>query len=201
MENFSKAGLFLFVDMITNKGWVNVNTGNSWKAAVKKLLGDISEDEDVRKIDVKSQVLRYNNLHPGDLSPDSLRTYEKRAAIAIQQYISYKTNPTNYKPPSRGLSNGKVEKPEQRKKTITGSAPGAGAAASTVSTAASDQAKAEVDHVAPKTIGGTSTGANLALPFPLRPGYLAQVVIPIDMTKGEADRLCAFIQTLAQVKS
>jgi hypothetical protein len=35
--------------------------------------------------------------------------------------------------------------------------------------------------------------------FPLRNSYvyLAQVVIPIDMTKEEADRLCDFIQSLA----
>lgn len=40
--------------------------------------------------------------------------------------------------------------------------------------------------------------ATLALPFPLRPGYLAQVVIPRDLTKAEADRLCAFVMSLAQ---
>lgn len=198
MDDYNKAGLFQFVDMITSKGWVNVNTGNSWKAALKKLLGDISDDEDVRKIDVRSQVLRYNNLHPGDLSPESLKTYEKRVVAAIQQYVSYKTDPSNYKSPSRALSNGKGEKPEQRKKTVANLGQTAGAVATL---ATSEQPKSEVDHFAPKTIGGTSTGANLALPFPLRPGYLAQVVIPIDMTKDEANRLCAFIQTLAQAKS
>ena len=197
MDDFNKAGLFQFVDMITAKGLVNVNTGNSWKAAVKKLLGDIPNDEDVRKIDVRSQVLRYNNQHPGELSPESLKAYEKRVAAAIQQYVSYKTDPSNYKSPSRGLSNGKSEKQEQRKKATAnlGQATGAPTAAVTP-----EQPKPEVEHSAPKTIGGTSTGANLALPFPLRPGHLAQVVIPIDMTKDEADRLCAFIQTLAQAK-
>lgn len=37
---------------------------------------------------------------------------------------------------------------------------------------------------------------NLVLPFPLRPGYNAQIVIPADMTKEEADRLCAFVRAL-----
>jgi len=39
----------------------------------------------------------------------------------------------------------------------------------------------------------------LALPFPLRPAFLAQVVVPRDMTKDEARRLCAFIASLACV--
>ncbi|CAI8879184.1 hypothetical protein [Burkholderia ambifaria] len=191
----TKSGLMQFVDMITSKGWVNVNTGGSWKAAVKKLLGDVADDEDVRRIDVKSQVLRYNNLHPGDLSPESLKTYEKRVTAAIQQFISYKTDPSNYKAPSRGFSNGNNAKPEQKKRAEIKPAQ---ASETSAAPGHPDQGKSDLDYGAPKTIGGTSTGANLALPFPLRPGYLAQVVIPIDMTKDEADRLCAFIQTLAQ---
>lgn len=34
--------------------------------------------------------------------------------------------------------------------------------------------------------------------YPLRPGYMAQVVVPRDMTQLEADRLCAFIRAMAQ---
>jgi hypothetical protein len=37
----------------------------------------------------------------------------------------------------------------------------------------------------------------MTLPFPLRPKFLAQVVIPRDLTRDEATRLCAFIQALA----
>lgn len=38
----------------------------------------------------------------------------------------------------------------------------------------------------------------VCLPFPLRPGYLAQVLVPADMTRAEANRLEAFIMSLAQ---
>jgi hypothetical protein len=37
----------------------------------------------------------------------------------------------------------------------------------------------------------------LTVPFPLRPDFLASVQIPRDLRKGEADRLAAFIKTLA----
>ena len=36
----------------------------------------------------------------------------------------------------------------------------------------------------------------LALSYPLRPDFLAQVVIPRDMTVSEARRLSAFVMTL-----
>lgn len=42
-----------------------------------------------------------------------------------------------------------------------------------------------------------ATEASLCLPFPMRDGrYMAQIVIPRDLTQAEADRLCAFVQTL-----
>jgi hypothetical protein len=38
---------------------------------------------------------------------------------------------------------------------------------------------------------------SLVLPFPLRRGFIAQIIIPRYMSKDEAKRLCAFIQSLA----
>lgn len=53
--------------------------------------------------------------------------------------------------------------------------------------------------VSPK-YGATSalaTSASLALPFPMREGYTAQIVVPRDMTHAEAQRLCEFVKSLA----
>lgn len=43
----------------------------------------------------------------------------------------------------------------------------------------------------------TETAQSMVYPFPLRHRYLAQIVVPRDMTKEEAARLCAFINSLA----
>jgi hypothetical protein len=40
---------------------------------------------------------------------------------------------------------------------------------------------------------GVVTSTSLCLPFTLRPGFSAQLVIPRDLTREEADRLCQFI--------
>ncbi len=37
----------------------------------------------------------------------------------------------------------------------------------------------------------------LIYPFPLGNGFLAEISVPRDLRKGEAERLCAFIKTLA----
>ena len=36
----------------------------------------------------------------------------------------------------------------------------------------------------------------LALNFPLRPDFLAEIVVPFDLTPREAERLAAFIKAL-----
>lgn len=37
---------------------------------------------------------------------------------------------------------------------------------------------------------------SVCLEYPLRPDYLAQLVLPQDLTLREAQRLCEFIRTL-----
>lgn len=44
------------------------------------------------------------------------------------------------------------------------------------------------------------TPTSIVLPFPLRPDFAAQIVIPRDMTPAEAERLCTFVRTLALPK-
>ena len=197
MTDHSKKSLVQFLEMIVKKGWVNTNTGNSWKAAVNKVLVDVAGEKDVREIDLKTELLRYNNLHPGALAPDSLRVYEQRANLAIDQFLQYKNDPTTYKPPSRGSSTFKAEKKDGNGQTKRSALRGAETTGNSVQEV---HRKSDPEPVHGRQVAGTATELNLALPFPLRPNYLAQIVIPRDMTKEEADRLCTFIQALAHAK-
>lgn len=43
----------------------------------------------------------------------------------------------------------------------------------------------------------TAAPGSVCLPFPIRPDFLAQIVIPRDLSQVEADRLCAFVKVLA----
>jgi len=202
MEPMTKGELVKFVDMITAKGLVNLNTGAGYKAAVNRILGDVPAEQDPRKIDVRTEVLRYNNLHPGELSPNSLKEYERRIGQIIALFVSYKTNPTAFKAPQRGTttSTGKADGEKPKAKTSRGKAkPPRGKKPATP--AAPHQAPSASGSPSPASQGptiGTATEMNLVLPYPLRSDYLAQVLVPRNMTIDEAERLCGFIRSLAQ---
>lgn len=188
MEALNKTGLIQFVEMITDKGWINPNTGGGWRAAATKILGDVAADEDVRKIDVPTAIRRYNNLHPGELAPASLLQYEKRIKAAIEQYQNYVADPTKYKAPARPMT---VDKPKKSEKAPRLSTIGS------ITDVTVIESQPAAHHAAPAKAMYLATETNLVMPFPLRADYLAQIVIPRDLKKDEADRLCAFIQALA----
>lgn len=181
MEHFNKAGLLNFIDLNIEKGWVNSNTGGGWKAAVRKILEAVGPDDDLRQLDIKSEIHKYANKHPGVLSPDSLNQYEKRIALALDQFVKFKKDPTAYKPIGRAPTT--TSKAPRKEKVVPGVSP-------------SNSDAVDSTHSA-KPVTGMATDTSLAMPFPLRAGFLAQIVIPRDLNKDEAARLCAFIHTLA----
>jgi hypothetical protein len=198
MDTATKAELAKFLDMATSKGHVNTNTGGGYKAAIAKILAEVPDTQDIRTIDVKTEIRRYNNLHPGDLSPSSLAQYEKRINLVIAAFLKHKEDPTAplafaSRPVSTngGKADGEKKSKPQAKKKAPAAAP-----APTDHTVTPQTGSMSASGHAPTA--GTATEMNLALPFPLRPGYLAQVVIPRDMTTEEAERLCVFIRSLAQ---
>lgn len=181
MENeFSKDALLKFIDFSIDKGLVKAQTGKAWRVATSKLLTDLAktEEADVRVIDVDVAARKLANRDPGALSPDSLTHYRQRVAAAIQEFVSWRNDPTAYKP--RG-ANGKP----RAKQSENG-------AAAQERKAASKRATSEpIVKEVPVNSGG------LPLAYPLRPDFLAQVVIPRDLKVEEAKRLGAFLLTLA----
>lgn len=187
MDTLSKANLIKFIDYAINKGLVNSNTGGGWKAACNKILEEYGQDDDLSSVDVPSEVLRFNNRHPGLLSPDSLNQYQKRVLLVLNEFGKYSSSPTTYKGVlTRPATNGKPA--EKRKSELVKAAAEAPLAAAT-----SDAQAPSSRHVT-----GAATETSLMMPFPLRPTFLAQIIIPRDLTKDEAARLCNFIQALAQ---
>src|SRR5882757_8087220 len=94
---FSKNSFDTFLDISLNKGLANPHTAGGWKAAAAKILEDAPGTADVRTIDIKTAIRRYNNGHPGVLSPASLSAYEKRLAVAIAEFTKFTKDPSGYK--------------------------------------------------------------------------------------------------------
>lgn len=187
MQDFSKRALMDFIENSIRKGWINANTGAGVRAACKKILEQVGPDEDVRHIDVPGAVVQYNNRHPGNLSAESLRVYESRVKAVLDTFVQFVTDPTGYTLPGKGNSK-KLRRADAGKNGEN-------------QTAATGKIATDAGHhfVTPQatTVRAAATETSLALPFPLRPTFLAQIVIPRDLTKDEAKRLALFIDSLA----
>lgn len=192
MTNFTKSGLHQYIEIALDKGYLNANTGNAYKAAVNKLLGDLGDDDDVQSLDMRDTVLRYNNRFPGQLSGGSLKKYEQRASAAIAQFIAWKSDPMNYKGPSRSPTLSNKVSESHRIIRRTRPVPEAGTAKSVSPDVSQTN---PIDHT--KTSQVRIFGdLGLTYPFPLRPDFVAQLVIPRDLSTEEAKRLSIFIQAL-----
>lgn len=180
--NFSAKALVEFAEMLETRGLAKPNTARGYKVAVVKILDGLAppEAEDVRSVDVPRAVRRFNNMHPGELSPLSLREYQRRVQSLIAEFVKYHADPTTYTGISRDVGGeGKLTVKRRRVRLKTPGAPGPGVVV---------EIPERVD--APRL-------AAISLDFPLRPDFLAQVVIPRDLKADEARRLCAFVMTLA----
>lgn len=184
--DFSKRALLEFIETSIAKGRLNKNTGGGIRAACRKILEQVPAEEDVRKIDVAAELFQYSNRHPNELSADSLRVYESRVKSVIDSFVKSVTDPTGYKLPGK-TSSARPARATTRK----------AAEREANESTTPEEAGAGSHSSAPSTARSVATEMSLALPFPLRPAFLAQVVVPRDMTKDEAKRLAAFLDALA----
>lgn len=178
--DYSVRGLLRFLDLLVEKGLGKANTVMSLKVAVAKVLADLSTEEeaDVRRIDVELAVKKLNNRFPNQLAPRTLAEYQRRTTVAVREFVAYLEDPSGYRGIGRDGRNTKptaAERRPSRREPV--------AADTTVREAVAS----------PPPAGGTG----LSLAFPLRPDFLAQVVVPRDLKTDEAKRLAAFIATLA----
>lgn len=190
MDSPTKSNVLKFVDFCVAKGLVNSHTGGGWKAACNKILEDYGPDDDVSRIDVPSEIIRFNNRHPGLLSPDSLGQYQARVKTVLGEFSKYLNSPTTYKGVSRGVpTNGKAvekRKPDTSKDNVEDAV-------------IIEPTRPPLPVVkATNAVTGTVTDTSLVMPFPLRQTFLAQIVVPHDLTRAEAARLSNFIMALAR---
>ncbi|HUN74374.1 MAG TPA: hypothetical protein VMU40_07660 [Steroidobacteraceae bacterium] len=180
--DYSKAALMRFLDLLVPQGLMKPNTVAGLRAACGRILEDVADGDDVRKIDVGTAIRKYHNRHPGELKGTVLAEYERRLKRALTDFVQYTDNPKSYKGRGRGpgaSGEGKAARKAKVTATDTNIIPGTGALA----------IKGDPPFVA--------AVAGLTLSYPLRADFLAQVVVPRDMTSAEARRLASFIMTLA----
>jgi hypothetical protein len=163
--------LVAFFDYVAEKGLMNRNTAGAMRAAVKEVLAVEADDLssiDLDSLDIDGLLRRFENLRKQKFKPDSLHVYQTRFRKAIQLYTDYLADPSGWRPPMR-----------ERTQTPT------------AEVARNEKPK---QRAAPR---GSASPQLMEYPFPIREGVVARLHLPIDLRKGEAQRLGVFLNSLA----
>jgi hypothetical protein len=161
------------------KGVMNKNTAAGLRAACVQVLGvlDDPDQADVASMDVEDLLTRFQNLRKQRFKPQVLEAYKRRFRNAVKSYKDYLENPGAWKPANQDRSSGAERRPR-------------------ASNAAAAQAVTSgVSHARSGSVGSEE------YPFPLRPGVMARLVLPVDLTRDEARRIKAFVDMLVVASS
>jgi len=172
------AGVMTFLDFAMEKGYLKVPTGQSMKTACKEVLSATSgndwEQTDLSSLDIDDTVRRFETLRAMKFSTGSLNTYKGRFKKSLAMFEEFRTNPGSWRPDIKPRS--RVSKAPDKI---------AEDAASTVTPSGS-------------SLQPIRSAANMiTYPFPLRDGVLVSLQLPADLTRREAKRLSAFVDSLA----
>lgn len=180
-------GLIDFLDTASKRGFLVQRTAEAYKTAATKILkidGESWEETELRSLDLDTQVDRFVRLEGSGFKPETLRTYESRFRSAVAECLKYEEDPRSYRGPAA-----------QRRSVPRKSGKG-GVAASESGAVGDTSDTAEADGH--RGDGGPPARPSLVkYPFPLRSGELAYFELPRDLTRAEAQRMAAFISSLA----
>jgi hypothetical protein len=186
------AGLVDFLDFAIQKGYLKLATGQAMKTAVKEVLSatqgaDGWEAVDLTSLDEDDVLRRFETLRAMKFSAGSLSTYKGRYSRAASMFEEFRSSPSTWRP---------SVKQRARSKGIDAPSPVSPGASKADGATPSTPAPTPAPAPAPATHPGRGS-AIITYPFPLRQGVLASVELPPDLTSREAQRLIAFIESLA----
>lgn len=184
-----KAGNVIeYLDNLIAKGKATNAAIAPLKIAFGKVMqvieGDDWREVDVRKIDVEDYMSRFANLTMGTYSSQSLTSYKSRVTRALNWYIQFLEKP-GWTPEVARRSSTKQVKP--KKPTI--------APKSAANTANTNPSPSGVDQSI--GTGFEKVAGRVIYPYPLLDGQLVHVSLPVKLTKRDAKRLSAFIESIA----
>jgi len=134
---------------------------------------DDPDEIDIESLNIDELLTRFQNLRKQRFKPQVLEAYKRRFRSAVKSYKEYLENPGAWKPANQDRSSG----PARRQRSTD----------SSEAVAASGLGRA---HNAPAPVGSEEYR------FPLRPGVMARLILPVDLNHVEVGRLKAFIDML-----
>ncbi len=173
-----------YLDNLVEKGKATGGAVRPLKTAFAKVLQIVDGENwrvtDVRSIDVEDYMSRFANLTMGKYSSGSLIEYKSRVNKVTAWYINFLNNP--------GWA------PSVQKRNRTAKAP-----SDKLTSKPTDQpAKPPSHHEPPQAMPVVASAPGRVLyPYPLLDGQLIHISLPIKLSKDDAKRIAAFIESIA----
>lgn len=171
------AGLMAFLDFAISKGYLKVPTGQAMKTACKEVLSAIDSESweaaQITELDMDDVLRRFETLRAMKFSTGSLGTYKSRFKKSVAMFNDFRGNPSGWRPDVK--SRVRSASPSARPAISGPSAP-----------------QAPMSFHQP-----SSSTSVITYPFPLREGVLVSLQLPADLSKREARRLSAFLDSVA----
>ena len=179
-----------FLTEASGSGALSGSTAKALRTALTTVLQTIESDSwaefDMAGADEDQVFKRFTNRTGNKYTPATQQAYKTRFHQARAMYLAREAGDPNW------VQVGRVTR--ERSQTPKGSAGPArtrGADRSTEPAVLGTGIDAGVSAAGPRP-------AMLAFPIPIRPGVQGQLVLPADLTAGEARRICAVVTALAQ---
>jgi hypothetical protein len=177
----SREALAGFHDYLADKGLMEKNTAQSRKAAVTKVLGILDEVEaaDVTALDIEDVMSRFQRLHGRDYTPASLTSYKSRLRSALDDFLSYLSNPLAFRPSVQSRARARARSVKEEPGDSDGGR---------------SERRAEPARSVP-----LPAAAGLIVPIAIRPDLTVHVQgIPFDLTEAEARKIAAVVTAMVQ---
>lgn len=172
---YSVDDLLEFLGHAADRGLMPATTAQALAVASRNVLGILTDAEkaDLSQLDIDGVIKRFANKRAKDFNPASLKEYGRRVRRAVDLFLKWRADPSNFTIKTRASS-------ASRKKQ-NGAENG-------------EQAMKEVQtEPVPAQLPGAYQSS-----FPVRPGLVVTLInIPYDLTGAEAERLASFIKMLA----
>jgi hypothetical protein len=172
------AGLIAFLNWTITHHELVETTASALRTGCQKVLSveDDPDGVDLRSADLDSIIGRFKTKHRYDMKERTREQYEQRFRQSVEMYL-------------KRLNDDPTWKPAQRKRPVAGSNGGS------TTKPAKDGTRSE-NPPAQQHVEQHQPGM-ISYPFPIRPGLQGKITLPEDLTMREANRIAAFVATLA----
>jgi len=175
-----------YLDNLTEKGKATTGAITPLKIAFTKVVqvvdGENWENTEVKNIDVEDYLSRFANLTMGKYTSDSLTAYKSRVNKAVSWYIQFLDKP--------GWT------PDIQRRNRSPKASATNETQKATSTPANETLRPQPDSS--QLISAIpNVPGRILYPYPLSDGQLVHISLPVKLSKNDAKRIGAFIESIA----